>query len=364
MISLRQGVQVRAATLADVGRAAGTSITAVSTVLNHARTTSCVSQKTRTRILAAAAKLHYRPNLAARALAQRRIHTLGVAAVVEAGALNHYFLEVFNGIVEAAADHEQNTTVFALRDWLLDDGRLAGLCDGRIDGLILLAPTFGAEAAPFLPVHTPFVSVHANHRFRGIVNVESDEEEGAFALVSHLIARGHRRILHLAGPTGLIGPARRIRGYKRALAAARLRFERPLLVTAGYTAELGRRAMRGWLEAHAGGRLPHAVFCANDAVALGCLEALAEAGLRVPGDISVAGFDDTLAARSVVPQLTTVRQPLREMGSRAVELLLARIDNPPVAAGEGPNPVVFPVELVPRASVGLAPAVERRVPVR
>jgi len=96
--------------------------------------------------------------------------------------------------------------------------------------------------------------------------------------------------------------------------------------------------------------LPEAIVCYNDSVAFGCLEVLAEAGVRVPQDVSVAGFDDTLAARTTVPQLTTVRQPLREMGQRAVEVLLKRIGH---AADASATPVVFPTELVLRASVGV-----------
>jgi LacI family transcriptional regulator len=362
MTSSRKSKHLRAATLADVGRAAGVSAMAASAVLNNARTSSRISDETRTRILAAAAKLNYRPNIAARALASRRMHTLGLAAVIDPGGLNHYFLGVFDGVLEAAARREQNTTVFALHDWARDTARLHRMCDGRIDGLILLAPTFGREAAPHLPAHTPFVSIHANHLFPGIVNVESDEEEGAFELVRYLIARGHRRILHLAGPEGFIGANRRIRGYRRALAAARLPFERSLLMHAGFTTELGREAMHHWLKQQAGEPLPQAVFCANDGVAIGCLEVLAEVGLRVPDDISVAGFDDTLAARTAVPQLTTVRQPLREIGERAVELLLARIEQSVAQSTAIPKPVVLPVEIVPRASVGAPPAVQRLAP--
>lgn len=354
----------RPATLADVARAAGTSAMSVSMVLNNACTTSQVSPRTRKRIVAAAAQLQYRPNLAARALANRRIQAIGVAAVVEGGELNHYFLEIFNGIIASATLHRQNTTVFGLHDWVRDSIRLRDLCDGRIDGMILLAPTFGCEAAPNLPAYVPFVSIHANHLFPGVVNIESAEEEGAYALVQHLIAHGHRRIMHLTGPMGLTGPERRIRGYLRALADARLPFESPFLVPAGFTTELGRTAMRGWLARHAGDPLPQAVFCANDAVAVGCIEAFGEVGLRVPDDVSVAGFDDTLAARSVVPQLTSVRQPLRAMGAKAVELLLARIHDPAGARDAVPDPIVLPVELAVRASVGAPSRVRRLVPSR
>ena len=109
--------------------------------------------------------------------------------------------------------------------------------------------------------------------------------------------------------------------------------------------------MKAWLEENAGRPLPTAVFCANDGVAFGCMEALSTAGLRVPDDISVAGFDDTLAARACVPQLSTVRQPLRQMGGRAVEVLLELIRSGSEGAAIPASPVVFSTEPVLRASV-------------
>jgi len=363
MPPLKKHRHVRAATLADVGRAAGVSAMAASTVLNAARTSSRISPETRARILEAAARLSYRPNAAARALANRRMNTIGIAAVIDGGEFNSYFLEIFNGILESAARHEQNTTVFALHDWGRDPARLPGLCDGRIDGLILIAPTLSREAAKGLPGHTPFVSLHANASLPHVVNIESDEERGAFEMVRYLVAQGHRRILHAAGTPGLVGAERRVRGYRRALARAHLPFEPGLLIWTNFDRSSGRDAMRGWLKRHAGEPLPQAVFCASDAVATGCLEACAEIGLRVPDDLSVAGFDDTLAARTTVPQLTTVRQPLRAMGNRAVEELLARIQG---RGGErskiSDTTIVFPVDLVQRASVGPPPAAKRIVP--
>ncbi|HTX65118.1 MAG TPA: LacI family DNA-binding transcriptional regulator [Opitutaceae bacterium] len=360
----RKKKSVRAATLADVGRAAGVSAMAASVVLNGARSSSRIAAGTRARILAAAARLRYRPNAAARALAERRMHTIGVATVVDiGGALNHYFLEVFNGILEAATRHRQNTSVFTLSDWERDSARLPGLCDGRIDGLILIAPVLSPDAVRALPDHTPFVALHANVPIPGAVNLESDETNGAFEMVRHLISRGHHRILHLSGKRGLLGAERRIQGYKRALAAARIPFEPSLLVDAGYTVDEGRRAMHGWLDRSAGQTLPQAIFCSNDACGIGCLEALAEVGLRVPEDVSLAGFDDTLAARTTVPQLTTVRQPLHAMGSRAVEALLARVHH---RHGQGAptaqETIVFPTELVWRASVSTPAATPRLVP--
>jgi LacI family transcriptional regulator len=363
MMSSKKHKQFRAATLSDVGREAGVSAMAASAVLNGARTSSRIAPETRERIILAATRLQYRPNAAARALANRRMQTLGVAAVIEGGELNPYFLEVFNGILETAARHEQNTTVFTLHDWRRDAARLPGLCDGRIDGLILLAPTFTVEAARVLPTHTPFVAIHANVALPNIINIETDEERGAYEMVRHLIALGHRRILHVAGDENLVGPERRLRGYKRALTSAHVRVDNALVIPAGLSSECGRNAMRAWLRRHAGEPLPHAIFCVNDSVAVGCMEALAEVGLRVPDDISVAGFDDSLVARTTVPQLTTVRQPLRAMGNRAVEVLLSNIqrqNDQSLPALQ--NPIVFPVDLVPRASVSASPTVQRLVP--
>lgn len=354
---------VRAATLADVGRAAGVSAMAASAVLNRAQTSSRISEETRVRILAAAERLRYRPNAMARALAKRRMNAIGVAALLGESELNGYVAELLSGILGAATHHEQNVTMLTLRDWELDAARLHSWCDGRIDGLILLAPTLTREESKALPAHTPFVSLHSDVPLHRMLDIESDEERGAYEMVRYLIAQGHRRIMHVTGDRGLNGPERRIRGYKRALAEARIPFSASLFLPCSYVVGCGREVMGEWLRGHAGEPLPQAIFCANDAIAIGCVEALAEVGLRVPEDVSVAGFDDTLVARTTVPQLTTVRQPLRAMGGKAVEVLLKliqhRLDGGPVKL---PDPIVFPVELVMRASVAAPPLTPRLVP--
>jgi LacI family transcriptional regulator len=291
--------------------------------------------------------------------------TLGVSVIVDSGELNLYFLEVFNGILEAAAREKQNTTVFTLHNWREDAARVARFCDGRIDGMILVAPVFSRETAEHLPDHTPFVSVHANVAAPGIINLESDEEAGACNIVRHFISLGHRRIMHLAGIRGLLGAERRVDGYRRALAEAGIAFDESLVLNANYITAGGRDAIRTWLARSRGQPMPEAVFCANDAIAMGCIEALAEVGVRVPEDVSIAGFDDTLGARTTVPQLTTVRQPLRAMGAKAVDVLLDRIRHP---AGQPPGrataPYVFPTELVIRGSASKPPSAPRLVPTR
>ena len=340
----------RAATLADVGREAGVSAMAASAVLNAAKTSTRISEETRVRVLAAAEKLRYRPNATARGLADRRMNTLGVVATLVGDEPNQYFLEVFNGVIQGAAEAGQTTTVFTLGTWDEARERVPQFCDGRIDGLILLAPLLDADAAQWLPEHTPVVSVHANHEIAGVVNLESDEEAGAFQMVSALIALGHRRILHVGGPQGTLGADRRVEGYRRAHAAAGRVPPPDHVLRAGFGAEDGRLALEAWLRRHRGQILPSAVFGVSDAAALGCIDALLARGLRVPADVSVVGFDDTVLARTA--RLATVRQPLRELGRRAVEVLIARIEarrqDTPL---RGPKNIVLPTETVAGATL-------------
>ncbi len=362
------------ATLADVGRAAGVSAMAASAVLNGTKTSARIAAETRERIEAAAARLHYRPNVAARALLSRRMNTLGVSVVVHDREFNHYFLELFNGIIGGAAHHEQTTTVFPLENW--DDAmpRLPTFCDGRIDGMILVGPVIAPENLRALPAHTPFVSLHANQALDHTINLETDELRGAREMVEHFVALGHRDILHVSGPRGLVGVERRIEGWAEALRGAGLPVDPGRVLSANrFTSEGGFEVLSAWLQANAGQPLPTALFCANDAIAVGCMEALAALGLRVPDDLSLGGFDDTLAARTTVPQLTTVRQPLRAMGVRAVEILLGRIEAAAARYGgkepdglplnEGAfDPVVFETELVVRASSAPPRAAPRLIP--
>jgi LacI family transcriptional regulator len=314
-----------AATLADVGREAGVSAMAVSKVLNGAKSSTRISDETRERILDAATRLHYRPNAAARALADRRMNTIGLVTTLSRNELNQYFLEVFNGVIEGAATAGQNTTVFAVPDWCEGARRIPSICDGRIDGLILLAPLLDMAAAPYLPEHTPLLSIHANCELPGVLNLESDEEAGAYAMVKQMLQLGHRRILHIGGSTDFIGASRRIAGYQRAHAEAGVALLADHVIQGDYSAEAGRRMLQDWLERHRGEVLPQAIFAGSDAIALGCLELLAERGIQVPADVSLAGFDGTMLARSA--HLASVRQPLRELGHRAVELLVERIDD-------------------------------------
>jgi len=352
-----------APTLQDVAREAGVSAMAVSVVLNGARSATRVSAATRLRIEEAAARLSYRPNAAARGMKRRRMEAIGVVATV-----NGYLLDVLGGILEAAAERGQNTTVFSVSDWHRDERRILGFCDGRVDGMILAGPQISPAFAETLGQHVPFVAIHPAEIHGGVWRVDVDNEGGAYAVVRHLTGLGHRRIAHLAGPPGQAGAHERTAGYRRALAEAGIAYDDRLVAEAFFTSHGGRAATAGLLgAAPAAGAPPFtAVFCANDASAVGCLEALAERGLRVPEDVSVAGFDDAFLARMTIPQLTTARQPFGELGRRAVGMLLAQIEDgvgPAPTGGGAPEEApaartdILDVGLVVRASAGPPPSV-------
>lgn len=340
----------RPSTLADVGRLVGVSAMAASAVLNGSRTSSRISEKTRKAINEAAEQLNYRPNVAARALVNRRMNTLGVTVMFgEGDELNLYFLEVFNGIMEEAMRKKQNTTVFTVSDWEKVEP-IAGFCDGRIDGMILVGPLFRFDISKKIPPNTPFLSLHANRDIQGIVNLECDEENGARRMVKHLLDLGHRRIMHVSGPVDLLGCRRRISGFKNAMERVNSRQEDILMLNTDFSDGNTRELFEKWLDDNVGELLPQAIFCVNDTIALACIEVLVGRGYRVPEDVSVCGFDDSLIARSA--HLASVRQPLREMGNEAVRLMLQLIDgNLSGKIQSIQTPVIFDTELSIRQSI-------------
>lgn len=349
-------------TLRDVAREAGVSAMAASVVLNGATSSTRVSPAARERIQEAAARLNYRRNAVAHGLSRRRMDTLGVVAAVDGGEPNLYFLAVLNGVLEAAAERGQNVTVFSVREWHEDEPKILASCDGRVDGMILIAPQLSPALARALQRCTPFVAVHGSDVPDGECNLDVDDEAGAHLVVQHLLAHGHRRIAHLSAGPNLLGARKRLAGYCRALEEAGIAFDDALVVPGAFSVDSGRRGMEELLArccAQRDAPPPTAVFCASDAIAYGAIEALSGRNMGVPNDLSVAGFDDTLMARMTTPPLTTVRQPLRHMGRCAVEHLLARIEPGARAAGSAsppPESCLFSVELVCRGSVGPPPA--------
>lgn len=338
----------RAATLADVGREAGVSAMAASAVLNSPSTSTRISKETRERVLAAAKKLSYRPNRTARGLVDRRMNTIGLVGILAGDEPNLYFLEVFDGLVQEAAARHQNVTVFNVGNWEQAYHLIPQYCDGRVDGLVLLAPMIEAPSSEWLPEHAPAVAVHPNRALPGVPSLRSDDEGGAFLATSRLLKLGHRRVLHVGGPDGSSGADLRQQGFERAFREAGLPLPPHHVVRGEFTAEGGSGALAAWLSAHRGQPLPEAIFAASDAMALGCMEQLRLRGLRVPEDVSLIGFDNTLFARAA--RLSTTAQPLGKLGRLAVQLLLEQIDAPDDAPPEAVD-LVLPTELIDRSTL-------------
>lgn len=316
----------------------------VSVVLNGARSATRVSEATRLRIQEAAARLHYRPNAVARGLSRRRMDAIGIVSSIinsdEDGDLNLYFLEILNGILEAAAKHGQNTTIFSIKDWCEDESKILQFCDGRVDGLIFVAPQrLSATFAEALQHHTPFVTMHANDILPRAYNLDVDNEGGAYKAVRYLIEQGHTRIAHFPGQLKFEGAQQRLSGYQRALAEAGIAFDHSLVLEGAYNKVSGSERAAQLLTEGRVNPLPTAVFCASDDIAAGCLDVFLSHGLRVPEDISLVGYDDVLTARMTTPPLTTVKQPFRGLGKRSVEMLMQQILNGIVpTVGATPTP--------------------------
>jgi LacI family transcriptional regulator len=305
-------------TIKEVARSAGVSVATVSHVLNNTR---YVSPQLAERVLDAASELGYTPDGRARSLRLRKTQTIGLIVPD----VNPFFAELAR-IIEDQGFAAGYTTILGNADGHPDRERkyLETLISKRVDGLILASTLHNAEALEVLIARsgTPVVLVDRELEFPGVDVVLADNLGGGHAATKHLLGLGHTRIACITGPSELAPSSGRAEGYRRALAEAGVEPASEHVVRGDFTFAAGREAMRSILDAD---DTVTAVFAANDLAAIGAMSTLADRGLSVPGDVSVVGFDDAFPAALVAPPLTTVRQPLVEMGLTAVSLLLARM---------------------------------------
>jgi LacI family transcriptional regulator len=312
-----------AVTIYDIAERAEVSIATVSRVFNgHPR----VSPPTRRRVLAAAEEMGYEPHASARSLARQTTHL--ISAVVPM-LTSYFFMEVIRGMQDRLEESAFDLLVYASRTLERVDAQLARAAQkGRSDGLLLVSTPLTAERARHLKSSgRPAVLVDSQHPDFDSVSI--DNRKGAAEAVRHLLALGRQRIA-LILPNPESGPAiSRRRGYEDALEEAGVPLDERLVWTSpeqelhGYTREAGFEGMKALL---ARGPAPDAVFAASDVQALGALWAARARGLRVPEDLAVIGFDDIRTSAYV--GLSTLRQPMYEMGKVGVEKLLRRIADP------------------------------------
>ncbi len=332
------------------------SQTTVSLVLNNSPSAKSIPQETRARVVEAAARLNYRPNYFARSLRQSRSMSVGVLAP---DLSEGYFTRVMSGVVEELT-RAHYFYFTACHDWKreLIEQYPRMLVERSVDGFLLLnTPTDHIE------VPVPVVAISAHSSAAGVTNIVLDHHTAVEEAMKHLYTLGHRRIAFMRGPRAIPDSEFRWESIQQVAREMGLRID-PAHVTridaaAGWSLrsgehpmapEIGYKPMQALLEKS---RDFTAIFCFNDIAAIGAIRALKEAGLSVPGDVSVVGFDDILTAAFYTPSLTTVRQPLFEMGKRGAQVLLERIAD---REKQFPSEIVVAPELVVRESTGPASA--------
>ncbi|MEV8274260.1 LacI family DNA-binding transcriptional regulator [Microbacterium sp. NPDC077184] len=328
-------------TIEEVAAAAGVSRSTVSRVVNGS---TAVSPEALDAVNRAIADLNYVPNRAARSLASRQTHAIALIVPEDTTRFfgDPFFAAIVSGINARLSRSDYVLNLFIAND---DPGdkTTSYVRSGAVDGAIVVShhtsDTFIDRIAAVVPVVYGGRPVRERERD---YYVDVDNVRGGRDAVAHLIAHGRRRIATITGPLNMPAGVDRLRGYRQALQEAGL-LEGPI-EDGRFTSDGGTAAMRRMLER--GGELPDAIFIASDLMARGAMNVLTAAGIRVPEDISIVGFDDSPVATSVSPALTTMRQPSFAQGERMASILLDLL-----AGREAPHVTILETELISRDSV-------------
>lgn len=325
------------------------SQTTISLVLNDSPAARSIPERTRERVFEAARKFQYRPNYFARSLRRSRSMSVGVIAP---DLSEGYFTLVMQGVEEYLL--RSNYFYFAASHYWKPDLMEQYpelLTDRAVDGFMLLNTPAGESNV------LPTVAISAHNNAPGVTNVVLDHKKAAALALTHLHELGHRRIALVKGPDIIPDTEYRWRAILQMARKLSIEVLPELciqLAADSWSPQVGYEPMTELL-----GRTRDftAIFCFNDISAMGVIRAIHDGGLRVPEDISVVGFDDIMSAAYQKPSITTVRQPLREMGSEGARVLLDRIENP---STEAPAEIVMEPELIVRESTGVAAAKKRK----
>lgn len=336
----------KAVTLVDVAKKAGVSVMTASRAMSGE---GYASEETKAKVHAAAQELGYAPNALARMMKGGRTNVIGVV-------VNDLSSVVVNAFVTALSEEvrkfEMDLFIYnSLGD--LGDGkgkRLSQMLHGLWDGLVYVLPRMSDDYLKTLEQSdSPIVLINYCRQETTLPVVRGDNVNGARDGVAHLIELGHRRIAFVRGTAYTGQSAERERGYRAALESAGIAFDETLVAQGDFNEPSGVAAGRALLALP---DAPTAIFAANDAMALGCMTAIREKGLRIPQDVSVVGFDDMPGAAVAQPGLTTMRHPVAAMAQASVQELMRRIQNQPGRRQR----IEFPSEFVVRESTGPGPA--------
>lgn len=328
-------------TLANVAKAAGVSIATVSRVLTESD--HPVTEETRSKVLATAERLGYRPNLIARSL--RTDQTLTIGLIVE-NILSPFIPPIIRGIHDYLQQRDY-LSIIINSDWdpEVETEAILGLSRRQIDGIIFVESCLRSSDQVSELVDKPHIFVHRLFNSLSPNAVVPDERYGARLATKHLAALGHQRIAFINGPEEWDATINRMVGYQEELAAWGISFDPALVERGDWEVQSGYLATQRLMTLE---RPPTAIFAANDLMALGAIYAIQEAGLQVPGDVAIVGYDDRDFSGFVRPAITTVRMPCEEMGHTSAKSLLRLIDEEVDAL----EPTLIRGELVVRQSCG------------
>ncbi|MBN8885577.1 MAG: LacI family DNA-binding transcriptional regulator [Rudaea sp.] len=329
-----------AVTIRDVAREARVSVASVSRALNGH---TSVTDETRQRITSIAARLRYVPHSAARSLITKRTQTIGALLPDLYG---EFFSELIRGIDLAARARGLHLLVSSSHGDTDEAATALRAMQGRVDGMLILSPHVDAAfLRANLPESTPAVLLNSALKSPQFDVLNIDNYGGAHAMTRHLLDAGHTSVAFISGPEDNFDAQQRERGYREAMTAFAPKAA-VKVVKGDFSEDSGYAAGRALAK---GGKSPRAVFAANDMMAVGCLRAFTEAGLSVPQDVALAGFDDIPIARYVTPALTTVRVRIADLGRNALERVAIAIEKPNQQRRAAPT---LACEVVVRASSG------------
>lgn len=326
-------------TIKDIARLAQVSHTTVSRALNDS---PLINAETKEKIKQLAQEMGYTPNFSAKSLVMDRSYNIGLFfSTLNTGTSAGFFYETVRGVNSVVKD-AYNLVVRGIDDY----ESFRSIHKKSFDGVIVMSQS--AKDDPFLQhlseAGIPHVVLNRKVENLKAINILSDDSHGSYKVVNHMIQKGHRRIAIITGSEIFHSTLERRNGYMRALQDAAIQLEDSYQVGASYDLKSGYNAMLKLLKLP---ERPSAVFCMNDDMAVGAVKAVNDAGLRVPQDVSVAGFDDSMFSAYLSPALTTVKRPIEEISRQGALLLLESIDQKALA----PDTIYLRTELVVRESV-------------
>lgn len=331
-----------AATIKDIARKVNVSVSTVSYALNGGPRS--VPDEVRDRVLEAARELNYRPNRLARSMVTGRSQTIGVVPpVIGTNAfLSPYLHLAINGIANVADELHQDVLLFTRSGTTDNEELLSILVDGRVDGVIFIAPQMNRKTVELATsLHLPCVTV-SGVPLEGVLSFCADNQTGMQDALQHLYDLGHRKIGHITGRLDHQDAILRLQGYQQFLEQNGLPYREEWVEMGQFVIEGGQKAAARLFDLPDS---PTAIMCANDEMAVGVYAEAYQRGMKIPDDISVVGFDATPSSAHVFPALTTVRQPIGELGQAAMKSLFDLIE------GRVPtDPTVLSTELLVRAS--------------